>query len=427
MPRSGTPERAGAASSGRLTDEELLDRVQRQSFRYFWEGGHPASGLARDRIRRDEDPRDDKIAIGASGFGVMAIVVACERGWVTRSEAVARIGRMLGLLTEAPCYHGMFPHFMNGATGAVVPFGRKDDGGDIVESALLLQGLLCARAYFHGESDGERRLRGAITYLWNDAEWDWYARGRDVLTWHWSPTNGFALDHAVRGWNECLIAYVLAASSPTHPIAPAVYHRGYAEGRVFLNHRLQEGIELPLGPDGGGPLFFAHYSFCGLDPRDLSDTYADYWQQNVRHTLVNRAYCIRNPKGFKGYGPDCWGLTASDSVGGYDAHAPNNDLGVVSPTAALSSLPYAPAEAMAVLRHLHDDLGDRLWGRYGFLDAFSEEHGWVADWFLGIDQGPIVTMIENHRSGLMWRLFMSVPEVRTGLKRLGFEFPALTA
>lgn len=411
----------------RLTDEQLLDLVQRQSFLYFWDGGHPVSGLARDRIRQDVDPTDDQVAIGASGFGIMAIIVACERGWVTRTEAAARINRMLDLLGRATCYHGLFPHFMNGSTGATVPFGRKDDGGDLVESAFLFQGLLCARAYFDREDASEQRLRGTVTYLWHDAEWDWYTQGgRDVLTWHWSPTNGFALNHAVRGWNECLIAYVLAASSPTYPIEPSAYHKGYADSRGFLNRRVHEGIELPLGPDGGGPLFFAHYSFCGLDPRGLSDDYADYWQQNVRHTQINRAYCLRNPKGYKGYGADCWGLTASDSVRGYSAHAPDNDLGVISPTAALSSVPYAPAEAIAVLRHLHDDLGDRLWGRYGFVDGFSEEHDWVADWYLGIDQGPIVVMIENHRSGLMWRLLMSVPEIKAGLRKLGFRSPVLS-
>jgi len=404
----------------------LLDLVQRQSFLYFWEGGHPSSGLARDRTGRYADPADDKIAIGASGFAVIAIVVACERQWITRAEAVARIAKMLDLLEPAPCYHGMFPHFMNGRTGATIPFSRKDDGGDIVESAFLFQGLLCARAYFDRDDPAEQRLRNGITYLWNDAEWNWYTQdGRSALTWHWSPTNGFALNHDVRGWNECLITYVLAASSPTYPIGLAAYHDGYAESRTFLNRRVHEGIELPLGPDGGGPLFFSHYSFCGLDPRGLTDAYADYWQQNIAHTHINRLYCIRNPKRYKGYAANCWGLSASDSVQGYAAHAPDNDLGVISPTAALSSFPYAPEEAMAALRHFYDDLGDKLWGRYGFVDAFSEAHDWVADTYLGIDQGPIVAMIENYRSGLLWKLFMSVSEISKGLRALGFSSPHL--
>jgi len=412
--------------AARLTDDQLLDRVQRQSFLYFWEGGHPLSGLARDRVGRFTDPTDDKVAIGASGFAVMAIIVASERQWITRDEAAARIAKMLDLLERAPCYHGMFPHFMDGRSGATIPFSRKDDGGDIVETAFLFQGLLCARAYFDRNTPVEQRLRNGITYLWNDVEWDWYTQGgRSALTWHWSPNNGFALNHDVRGWNECLITYVLAASSPTYPIGLATYRDGYAESRTFLNRRVHEGIELPLGPDGGGPLFFAHYSFCGLDPRGLVDAYADYWQQTIAHTNINRLYCIRNPKGYKGYGTNCWGLSASDSVTGYAAHAPDNDLGVISPTAALSSFPYAPQEAMAVLRHFYDDLGDKLWGRYGFVDAFSETHDWAADTYLGIDQGPIVAMIENYRSGLLWKLFMSVPEIGKGLRTLGFDSPHL--
>ena len=415
-----------AEDSKKLSDERLLDLVQRQTFRYFWEGAHPASGLARDRSGRLADPADDVVATGGSGFGVMAIIVACERGWVTRTQALGRLSTILDCLEKATCYHGLYPHFMHGDTGATRPFSRKDDGADLVETAFLFQGLLCARAYFDLDASEERRIRDRIAYLWLEAEWDWYAQGgRIELTWHWSPNNGFALNHPIRGWNECLIAYVLAASSPRYAIAVEAYREGWAQGRQFLNRRSFEGVELPLGPDWGGPLFFTHYSFCAIDPRGLSDAYADYWRQNVNHTRINYAYCVRNPHGYKGYGPNCWGLTAGDSIDGYSAHAPDNDKGVICPSAALSSFPYAPKEAMAALRYFHDQLDGRIWGRFGFVDGFSEQYDWCADSYLAISQGPIVVMIENYRSGLLWRLFMGIPEIREGMKRLGFRSPRL--
>ena len=411
-----------------LADEELLDLVQRQTFRYFWEGAHPVSGLALDRCRRraGADGAATPVAIGASGFGAMAVIVACERAWVSRAQAVARLSLMLDCLERATCYHGMYPHFMRGDTGATIPFSRKDDGADLVETSFLFQGLLCVRAYFDRDTPAEARLRARITGLWHEAEWDWYTQGgREVLTWHWSATNGFALNHEIRGWNECLVSYVLAAGSPRYAVAAQVYHEGWAMGREFLNRRTFEEVVLPLGPDWGGPLFFAHFSFCGIDPRGLRDSYADYWQQNVNHTRINYAYCVRNPHRYRGYGPDCWGLSAGDSVDGYAAHAPDNDTGVITPAAALASFPYAPAEAMAALRHLYAELGERIWGRFGFVDGFSEQHDWYAEGYVGINQGAIVAMIENHRSGLLWKLFMGVAEVKAGLRKLGFRSPHL--
>ncbi|ABC24096.1 glucoamylase family protein [Rhodospirillum rubrum] len=404
-------------------DDALLDLVQRQSLRFFDEGGHPVSGLARDRSFIDRDPANDLVCAGGSGFGAMAFVVAVERGWIARGAAVERLSAMVETLGRAACHHGMLPHFLDGRTGDTIPFSPQDNGGDVVETALALQGFLCARAYFNGEDAKERALAEAITALYAAAEWDFYTQGREVLYWHWSPTSGWALNHEIRGWNECLIAYVLAAGSPTHPIKPAVYHQGFAAGRDFRNGRVFEGIELPLGPEGGGPLFFTQYSFCGLDPRGLADRYADYWEQNRRHTLINYRYCQRNPLGHKGYGAACWGLTASDDPDGYAAHAPTNDTGVISPTAALSAFPYAPNEAMAALRHFSGPLRDQLWGRFGFVDAFCPSRDWTAETFLAIDQGPVVAMIENFRSGLLWRLFMAIPEVRAGLQALDFRLP----
>jgi hypothetical protein len=412
---------ASPAALAALPDEALLEELQKRTFRFFWDGAEPVSGLARDRNRQDSDAADNLVAVGGAGFGLMALVVAVARGWVSRGAAVARLCRMLDALERAVRHHGVYPHFLDGVSGATIPFGSLDDGGDLVETSFLMMGLLTARHYFNRPE--EAGLRARITALWEEVEWDWHVQpGEQVLTWHWSPQHGFKMNHAIRGWNECLITYVLAAASPRHAIAPEIYRDGFCAGADYRNGNSYQGIVLPLGPRLGGPLFFAHYSFCGLDPHGLIDGHADYWEQNVAHTRINRAHCIANPGGFSGYGAECWGLTASDDPSGYDAHAPNNDNGTISPTAALSSFPYAPREAMTALRHFLAVYGDRIWSRYGFTDAFNPTRDWYADTFLAIDQGPIIVMIENYRTGLLWKLFMAVPEVRLGLSRLGFVF-----
>ncbi|HVW69083.1 MAG TPA: glucoamylase family protein [Steroidobacteraceae bacterium] len=416
---------AGSALAG-LSENELLDAVQRRTFRFFWEGAQPDSGMARDRIPVGPADREDLVVTGGTGFGVMALIVAVERGWVTRDEALARLRVMLDVLYRATCYHGVFAHFINGRTAATIPFWRKDDGGDLVETSFLMMGLLCARRYFDRDTALERDVRGRISGLWEEVEWTWYTQGgRKLLYWHWSPNNGWAMDHEIHGWNECLITYVLAAAAPRYAINPNVYHRGFAAGRDFVNGRSYYDIPLTLGGPYGGPLFFTHYSFCGLDPRGLKDRYADYWEQNVSHVRINYAHCQANPGKFRGYGPGCWGLTASDDPDGYSAHAPDNDNGTIAPTAALSSMPYAPAESLRALRHFLTLQDGRLWSRYGFVDAFCEQRDWRAETFLAIDQGPIMVMIENYRTGLLWKLFMSDPDVQTGLRRLDFTSPWL--
>ncbi len=409
-----------------LPDEALIEAVQRQTFRYFWDGADEASGLALDR-RSAGAPGDGKVAIGGSGFGIMALIVAVERGWVTRDEALERLRRMLDTLLRAERYHGAFPHFIDGASGKTIPMTPMDDAADLVETSFLVMGLLCARQYFDDGTEAVRRMRSDIDTLYREVEWSWFTQGRDVLYWHWSPKNGWAMNHEIRGWNECLVTYLLAVAAPRHAVAPEVYHRGFASGSGFVNGQTYHGIELPLGLSHGGPLFFTHYSFMGLDPHGLKDRYADYWELNRRHVQINRAHCIANPHGHKGYCESCWGLTASDDPHGYLAHAPDTDNGTISPTAALSSLPYAPAEVMQVLRHLLREHGTRVWREYGFVDAFCEAHDWFADTFLAIDQGPIVVMMENHRTGLLWKLFMSAPEVQAGLLALDFTSPHLAA
>lgn len=407
-----------------LTDDQLLDLVQKQTFRYFWDFAHPVSGLARERSNEAYDYGNEVVTTGGTGFGVMAILVAVERGWITREQGLDRLLKMINFLRKADSYHGMWPHWLNGATGKVIPFSRRDDAADMVESAYLFQGLLCARQYFDRTNPKEEELRNKINWTWGEAEWNWFTQGgRNVLYWHWSPNYGWAMNFEIRGWNECLIAYILAASSPGNAIEPQVYHQGWVNSWFFKNGKEFYGIRLPLGFDYGGPLFFSQYSFLGLDPRGLKDQYADYWEQNRNHTLINREHCVRNPKGFKGYGPDCWGLTASDNHEGYNAHSPENDLGVISPTAALSAFPYTPEYSMQALKHFYFDLGPKIWSEYGFVDAFNESKNWYASSHLAIDQGPIIVMIENYRTGLLWKLFMSCPEIQNGLKKLGFQSP----
>lgn len=408
-----------------LSDSSLLDLVQKQTFRYFWDFTHPVSGLARERSNI-ADYGHETTTIGGTGFGVMSVIVAAERKWISRDTAAGFILKMIKFLRNADVFHGAYPHWMNGETGKTIRFSPKDDGGDLVETSYLFQGLLCARQYFKENNPKENELRRRITWLWNEVEWDWFTRDHlNVLYWHWSPNHGWAMNNEIRGWNECLITYVLAASSPTHSIETGVYHRGWANGIDFKNQREYYGIKIPLGPDYGGPLFFSQYSFLGLDPAGLKDRYADYWEQNKNHTLINREHCIRNPNKFKGYGENCWGLTASDTYNGYDAHSPANDHGTITPTAALSAFPYTPEYSMQALKHFYYDLGDKIWSEYGFTDAFNETQNWYAKSHLAIDQGPIIVMIENYRSGLLWKLFMSCPEIQTGLKKLGFESPWL--
>lgn len=408
-----------------LTDDQLLDLVQKQTFRYFWDFGHPVSGMARERSNRSFDYGDEVVTTGGTGFGIMATIVAAERKFITREQAAARTKKIVDFLWKADMFHGAFPHWLNGETGKVIRFSPKDDGADLVETSLLFQGLLTARQYYTADNQTERDLRNKILWMWEGIEWNWFTQNQDQLYWHWSPNNGWSMNHAIKGWNECLITYVLAASSPSSSISRKVYENGWANSNTFFNGKKYFDITLPLGFEYGGPLFFSHYSFLGLDPRGLKDQYADYWEQNKAHTLINRAYCIENPKHYKGYAANSWGLTASDSWQGYAAHSPTEDLGVITPTAALSAFPYTPEFSMQALRHFYEDKGSSIWGEYGFADAFSEEHNWVAKSYLAIDQGPIVVMIENYRSGLLWKLFMSNPDVQKGLTKLGFSSPAL--
>jgi hypothetical protein len=404
-----------------IPDEGLLSLVQQRTFKYFWDFGHPVSGLARER-----NNSGDLVTTGGSGFGIMAIVVAVTRQFITRDEGLERMQKIVSFLkNSAQRFRGAYPHWLNGATGVVEPFSNYDDGADLVETSYLMQGLITARQFFNG-AGAEATLRDDINSIWNGVEWDWFTKGgQDVLYWHWSPNYEWQMNFPIRGWNESLITYVMAASSVDHPIGKSVYDKGWAQDGAIRNGNVYYGVQLPLGPPAGGPLFFAHYSFLGLNPFDLVDAYANYWTQNVAHTRINYNFCVENPNLNVGYSESVWGLTASDDPDGYAAHAPDNDLGVISPTAAISSMPYTPTESIRALKFFYYKLGDKLWKEYGFVDAFDLNEPWFADSFLAIDQGPIIVMIENYRTGLLWNLFMSAPEVKTGLTALGFSSPNL--
>lgn len=403
----------------RISDDELLTLVQKHTFSYFWDFGHPVSGMARER-----STSGNTVTTGGTGFGVMAMIVAVRRNFITREEALNRIQTIVSFLeTKATRYHGAFAHWINGETGATLPFSTYDDGADLVETSLLFQGLLTARQYFDSDAATETKLREDITRLWEGIDWTWFQKeGENALYWHWSPQHEWRQNLKIQGWNESLITYLLAAASPTHSISKEVYDQGWARNGGMSNGTSYHGIRLPLGPNYGGPMFFAHYSFLGLNPNGLKDQYADYLEQNRSHAMINYNYCVDNPKGYSGYSEHCWGLTASDGKQGYSAHSPTNDRGVIAPTAALASMPYTPEESKRALEFFYYKLGDKLWSEYGFVDAFNLSEGWFDNQHIAIDQGPIIIMIENYRTRLIWDLFMSIPEIQAGLTKLGFTY-----
>ncbi len=419
------PAAAFTGDDDYLRDREALEALQRQAFLYMWEGGDPNSGMAYEAdFGWDLRP----VAVGGTGFGVAAIVVAADRGWVTREDAVSRLLKIVRFLRDKaspPEMHGAFPHWLNGDTGGIFDFGDGNDVADIVETSLLMQGLLIARAYFNGPGP-EEELRSTITALWESVDWNWFTNYEDNgIYWHWSPKRGY-LGLKIKGYNECLITYVLAAASPTHPISRKAYDywtsgQGYKPKDVY-------GYRIEAALPGAGPLFLVHYSFIGLDPRRLADSFVPhgYFVRNVSQVLSNRGYCLQNAPAANRYAEDFWGLTASQTPnGGYAASAPDNDQGIVAPTAALSSMPYTPHYSMEVLHNLRSRLNGKVWGNFGPRDAISLKDDWVSPHYLAVDQLPIVGLVENYRSGLLWNLLMSDPEVREGLRKVGLSDPEL--
>lgn len=425
-----------SAATRPMNDEELLDMVQEAHIRYYWEGAEPASGLALENI----PGRRDMIATGASGFGIMALLTGIERGFISREEGVERFLKITSFLTKADKFHGAVSHFIDGPSGKTVAFfGPKDNGGDLVETSFLFQGLLAARQYFDGQNAPEKQIRAQIDALWKNVEWSWYKQFKDspYLYWHWSPDQAWIINHRLIGWNEAMITYLLAIMSPTHAVSPQMYYSGWAsqeayareyregwsqvsDGNRYTNGNTYYGERLNVGVSNGGPLFFIHYSYMGLDPHKWTDKYVNYFENNQKMAKINHRYCIENPGGYVGYGEDCWGLTASDFAWNYQAQEPmpHRDNGTIAPTGALASFPYTPEASMKALKNYYRQYGSFLWGEYGFRDACNLTVNWASPLFMGLNQAPIAVMIENYRTGLVWRLFMSHPDVQEGLRKL---------
>jgi hypothetical protein len=428
-----------SAETRTLNDDELLTMLQEACFRYYWEGAHPVAGMTLESI-----PGDDRIvATGASGFGIMALIVGVDRGFISREQGLERLTRLVTFLEKAPRYHGVWSHFMDGNSGETLPvFDRFDNGGDLVETAFLMEGLLAARQYFNGSAAHEKELFLRISQLWETVGWDWYRQSpqSDALYWHWSPQWSWYINHRLTGFNEAMIVYLLAIASPTHAVPASLYYSGWAnqgeagaqyrqgwsnthEGERYVNGHTYYGITLDVGVGTGGPLFFTHYSYMGFDPRGIHDRFTDYFNNNQAIAKINLAYCIQNPGHRQGYGANFWGLTASDGPDGYLPHEPRLPLddGTMTFTGALSSFPYTPQASMAAFKHIYRDLGDRAWGEYGPRDAINLSQDWVSPIFMGLNQAPITVMIENYRTGLIWKLFMSNPEIKPMLDRIGFK------
>ena len=432
-----------------FTDDELLTMLQEEAFLYYWEGAHPDSGTSLENI-----PGDDRIvATGASGFGIMALIVGVERGFISREQGMERLLKIVTFLEKAPRYHGVWSHFMDGRTGKTLPvFDMVDDGGDLVETAFLMEGFLTARQYFAKDQRhatdgpaGDHDSKGAelfsrITKLWEEVEWDWYKKSPqgEALFWHWSPDFAWHISNRLTGFNEAMIVYLLAMASPTHAVSPELYYTGWANqkraaigsyiddprpGPPYRNEKTYFGIKLNVGWGSGGPLFFTHYSYMGFDPHAATDRFTNYFENNRNTALINRAYCIANPKHFEGYSAESWGLTASDGPEGYNPSAPDkaDDHGLMTPTGALSSFPYTPEASMAALKHFYRDEGSWLWGIYGPRDAFDAHEHWVSPIYMGLNQAPIAVMIENYRTGLIWKWFMSNPEIAPMLAKAGLQ------
>lgn len=425
---------AASATTRKMTDDELLTMVQEACFRYYWEAAHPNAGMAIEILPGDEN----LVAVGSSGFGIMALVVAVERGFITRAQGVERMLKIVRFLEHADRFHGVWPHFLDGRTGKVIPyFGKYDDGGDLVETAFLVQGLLVARQYFSRATSTEREIRETISTLWEAVEWDWYRKepASEFLYWHWSPNHGWHISHPLVGWNETMIVYLLAIASPTHAVPASMYHSGWAgqsdlavryrqgwgrttHGDHYVNGHTYFGIKLDVGVGTGGDLFFTHFSFMGFDPRGKKDRYTNYFKNNRNLALINRAYCIANPNQRVGFGENCWGLSAGINGGKPN---PREESGTITCMAALASFPYTPKESMAALEHFYHEHGHKLWGIYGFRDGFNLTQNWFEDVYMALNQAPIVVMIENYRTGLVWQLFMSNAEIQATLEKIGFE------
>lgn len=431
-PVNPNPPPPNPPSATTYTDTELIDMVQKDALKYFWDYAETNSKLARERYHIDNPGQDaNVVSTGGSGFGLMTMLVGIKNGHIPRAEAVTRLTAALNFLQNADRFHGAWSHWINGTNGKAIPFSTFDNGGDLVETAFMAQGLICVREFFKNSTDtSEKNLATKADDLWKGIEWNWYTQGQDVLYWHWSPNYNWQMNMKLQGYDETLITYVLAAASPNYSIQKSVYTNGWARGGAIKNSGSQYAVPVLVNHNGAngnvGPMFWSHYSFLGLDPRGLYDEFVNYGDVVKNHAKIIYNYGVANPKNWRGYSDKNWGLTASysrnsDGTVGYSAHSPTNDLGVITPTAALSSMPYTPTESMNVLRFIYNENKSKYVGIMGPYDAYSVHYNWVTERYLAIDQGTIASMIENHKSAFLWNLFMNAPDVKQGLIKLGFR------
>lgn len=429
----------GASTFAQTKQEnKLLDKVQKQTIQYFWDYAEPHSKLARERFHPDGFyPQNDSniITTGGTGFGLMSLIVGIERKFIPRKEATERILTGLKFLQNADRFHGAWPHWLNGETGKVKAFSTYDNGGDLVETAFLAQGLICLKEYFK-DSKNEKEIEVAklADQLWKEIDFNFYTRGENVLYWHWSPNYEWKINFPLKGFDETMITYVIAAASPNHFINSEVYYNGWTRNGEIKSNDSAYGVPLIVKHNGVdknvGPLFWAQYSFIGLNPNNLVDAIGvDYGKVVKNQAKIHYLYNQQKTESFNKYGKNMWGLTASytfnpDGTEGYTAHSPVNDNNVITTTAALSSFPYTPKESMDFLKFIYEKQNKSLIGIAGPYDAVDVKNDRVITKYLAIDQGTITPMIENYRSGLLWKLFMQNEDVQRGLDKLKFKTTA---
>lgn len=423
--KESQPSQLVTAETHSMSDDALLDMVEEASFRYYWNGAEPHSGMSRESIPGDSD----LIAVGATGFGLMNMIVAADRGFVPREDVVVRMLKVTAFLDHADRFHGVWPHYLSGRSGHVLPvFGIYDDGGDLVETSFLLQGLLAARGYFTNDTPQERELRSRITKLWEGVEWNWYVTpDGKALWWHWSPHYGYSIANRLQGFNESMITYVLAIASPTHGVPASLYETGWAAqgdaSHPFPIANTYYGIHVDVNylRNSPGPLFFTHYNFFGFDPH-YQDKWTNWFANNRNISHVQQEYAIHNPGKFAGYRADAWGLSAVTGPNGYREFKPfDEDDGTLAPTAALGAYAYTPQPSLQALKHFYRDLGAQTWTVYGFRNAFNLQHDWYSPDELGLNQAPQAIMIENGRTGLLWHAFMPNVEIQRMLHAAGLR------
>jgi len=399
--------------------KNVMDEQEQKVVNLFFQGAEPNSGMA-----YNDPSRKSVMATGATGFGIMTLIAGVERGWISREDAANHIVKIVRFLKKAERYEGAWAHWYN-VKGEIVPFGNQNDAGEIIETTFMMGGLLTACEYFNGSSEAEKEIRTTTNEFWNTINWSHFVKdGKFYWIWH-RDTGKYELP--ISGWNETLLAYILAMAAPAGHDVPVSVYKSCWQGSKNFYHAGREyyGYPLPLGGNYGEALFLAHYSMFGMDPRKMEDSYCFYWQQNQNHTMINRHYCINEAPEEYAYDANNWGLTACAGCGShpdYVARQPQNDDGVISPAAALGSFPYTPFYSTQVMLNLKSKY-PAINGKYGFYASYCPAEKATAKNYLSMEQAPIAIMMENYRSGLLWSLLMKNEHVQRGLQLAGIHEP----